>query len=90
MHVYKALGPVSFFYLQQQEKQKAMQNKCAAELRLPQSITPLYHQPVVLCQLPPQTLKTLFKTWSSKRQQGQPGVKRLGQDCQRKEIYASK
>jgi len=42
---FQALGPVSSLYLQQQEKQKAMQNKCAAELRPPQSITPLHHQP---------------------------------------------
>lgn len=41
-------------------------------------------------QLPPQTLKTLFKIRSSKLQQGQPGVKTLRLDCQSSAIHTSK
>lgn len=87
----QGLGPYVLLRLSTTEAAKSHARYiCAAQFKLPQLITPLYHQPMVLRQLPPQTLKTLFKIWSSQLRQDQPGVKTLRHDCLSREIHASK
>lgn len=98
MHTYQIEGPgphVGFDHFmplqyQKQQKQKATENKSAAEFKLLQSITLPCRQLVVPGQLLPQALKSLFKTWSNKLQQGQLGVKTLRHICQSKDLCASK